>query len=130
MANEVAYPCPRCQRSVRLQLTRCPYCKVDLEELALLGEARDIWFNEGLAAARQGRWAEAVQRLSVALAYIPADPGAWVLMGKAYARLSAKDAAKSCFARALALVPGDPRAAAAMTAVGGQVVSPDMLKGL
>jgi regulator of sirC expression with transglutaminase-like and TPR domain len=129
MAPNVTYLCPTCDNRIHLHLQQCPHCKADLTQIAEAGEAADVCFNVGLDAARRQQWADALCSLALVLHYRPEDAGAWVLAGKVYARLEAKDRARSCFAAALRHAPHDEKAQAALEAVGGDPSPRNTLRG-
>lgn len=99
--------CPYCGGLVPGDTTVCPDCQEDLAGLARLELAPAIYYNEALAAARQGRLSDALARLQAAIALDGGFVPAHRLLAKVYARHGMWAEAEAAAARAVALAPDD-----------------------
>ena len=75
---------------------------LDMERLAL------VWLNAGIAAHSLGRYAEAVESHSIAIASDPLLPAAYQNRALAYAKLNRLNQALADFAAAISLDPAEP----------------------
>ena len=115
--NLRAMICPYCGGLVPGETTVCPDCQEDLAGLARLELAPAIYYNQALAAARQGRLSEALARLQAAIALDGGFVPAHRLLAKVYARHGMWAEAEAAAARAVALAPDDAQAAATRDAI-------------
>ncbi|MBC7237710.1 MAG: tetratricopeptide repeat protein [Chloroflexi bacterium] len=99
--------CPYCGGDVPDQVTICPACHEDLAGLARLEYAPAIYYNEGLALAREGRLEEARDKLIVSTTLDDSFLPAQVLLAKVYARQENWPRAHEAILRALQLAPDD-----------------------
>lgn len=93
--------CPLCNTKYDRIAQKCPSCEGDLSALAKISELPDYYYNEAVAAASRGDWFEALESLSAARAFRPADTEALLFLGKIYIELSQLPRASSCFIKAL-----------------------------
>ena len=100
-----AVSCPRCRRPQRRLGERCAQCGTDLTALVRIVERADGAFDAAVRAARAGRWAEAGEQASVALAFVPDDVEATVLLAKVSQRQGRRERAVELWERAGELAP-------------------------
>lgn len=100
-----AVNCPRCRRPQRRLGERCAQCGVDLTALVRIVERADGAYDAAVRAARAGRWAEAGEQASVALAFVPDDVDAVVLLAKVAERQGRRERSVELWERAGELAP-------------------------
>jgi predicted Zn-dependent protease len=76
------FSCPRCRGQQKRLGERCIQCGADLTALMRIVERADAAHDAAVRAARAGRWAEAGEQASVALAFVPDDVDTIVLLAK------------------------------------------------
>lgn len=101
----MAVSCPRCRRPQRRLGERCAQCGTDLTALVRIVERADGAYDTAVRAARAGRWAEAGEQASVALAFVPDDVEATVLLAKITLRQGRRERSVELWERAGELAP-------------------------
>lgn len=107
---EESVTCPYCGGHVPTDTTICPDCQEDLAGLLRLEYAHVVYYNEALAAAREGDMTKAGQKLALALELKEDFSPAHLLLAKLAAQEKRWSEAKGAVARALELVPDDKAA--------------------
>lgn len=100
-----AVSCPRCRRPQRRLGERCAQCGTDLTALVRIVERADGAYDAAVRAARAGRWVEAGEHASVALAFVPDDVDATVLLAKVTQRQGRRGRSAELWERAGELAP-------------------------
>lgn len=105
--KEQTLTCPYCGGTVPADTTICPDCQEDLSALIRLEYGAAIYYNQGLALAREDKLEEAADKLRLALE-LDADfrPG-HLLLAKVEAQRKAWARAKAHAAKAVELAPDD-----------------------
>ncbi|HLU60191.1 MAG TPA: hypothetical protein VKZ81_32420 [Pseudonocardia sp.] len=101
-----SYSCPRCRGQQERLGERCVRCGADLAPLARIVERADAAHDAAVRAARAGRWAEAGEQASIALALVPDDVDTIVLLAKITHRQGRRKRSAELWARAGELDPG------------------------
>lgn len=104
---EETVTCPYCGGHVPRDTTICPDCQEDLAGLLRLEYAHAVYYNEALAAAREGDLTKAGQKLALALEMKEDFAPAHLLLAKLAAQEKRWAEAKKAVARAFELVPDD-----------------------
>jgi hypothetical protein len=112
-----AVSCPRCRRPQRRLRERCAQCGADLTALMRVVERADGAYDVAVRAARAGRWAEAGEQASVALAFVPDDVDAIVLLAKVAQRQGRRERSAELWERAGELAPDRADAPVALAAL-------------
>ena len=105
--KEQTLTCPYCGGTVPAETTICPDCQEDLSALIRLEYGAAIYYNEGLALAREGKLDEAVDKLRVALELQGDFRPAHLLLAKVEAQQKRWAQAKAHAAKAVELAPED-----------------------
>ena len=101
--------CPYCGGQVGPETTTCPGCHEDLAGLARLEYAPAIYFNEGLALAREGKLQDARVKLQMSIASNATFAPAHRLLAGVSAQEGRWEDARADVSRALALEPDNAR---------------------
>ena len=118
MPGKPTLNCPRCGAELPMRNDACPACALDVTALQTFREWPDACYNAGRAAAREGRWIEAVRELSAAVTLDPADAEAWQALGKVYERMGRPEEARQCREKAAEATPATPDISQAFGASG------------
>lgn len=110
----VTVSCPSCRRPQRRLGGRCAQCGADLTALVRVLERADGAYDDAVRAARAGRWAEAGEHASVALAFVPDDVDATVLLAKVTQRQGRRERSIELWERVGELAPDRADVAAAL----------------
>jgi cytochrome c-type biogenesis protein CcmH/NrfG len=100
-----AFSCPRCRGQQKRLGERCIQCGADLTALVRIVERADAAHDAAVRAARAGRWAEAGEQASVALAFVPDDVDTVVLLAKITHRQGRRKRSVELWERAAELDP-------------------------
>lgn len=125
-----ALTCPRCRHAQRSAVERCPRCGADLTALLRIVGRADTAYDAAVRAARSGDWAEAGEQASVALALVPDDVDALVLLAKTTARQGRRARSVHLWERVGELAPERTDAPVALAALRAPVPPADRMRAL
>jgi hypothetical protein len=122
--------CPRCRHAPRSAAQRCPRCGADLTALLRIVGRADAAYDAAVRAARSGDWAEAGEQASVALALVPDDVDALVLLAKTTARQGRRARSADLWERVGELAPDRADVPVALAALRAPVPPVDRVRAL
>lgn len=109
-----AVVCPRCRNATSEPVSPCPRCGGDLTPLVRLVALADTRFDAAVRAAREEHWDDAAEHAAVALALLPDDVDAMVLLAKVSYRQGRRERAVALWTDAAAIAPHRTDVAAAL----------------
>jgi len=74
--------CPVCHTTCKQEQTECPKCSADLILLQCLDNQASVFYNQGLAFAKEGSYGDAAGCLNAAIAVDPSHLNAIIVLGK------------------------------------------------
>jgi tetratricopeptide (TPR) repeat protein len=115
----VRCPLPRCGAENPLGADRCSRCGLPVRGYATLSTYAAYLFNQGLAAAREGRLGPAREYFAAVVHWCPADTEARNALALAAFELGEADEAREHWERVRQRQPGDPLASWGLSRVAG-----------
>ena len=99
------YSCPACKNQEASGIPRCKKCGADLTLLQQLDSLPDVWFNNALELAAQGKRLEAIEAISTCCALRPTDVEAHVVKAQLLGQIGHRKKARAVLAIAHRLGP-------------------------